>query len=304
MYHGVVREPLPVPDWCFVSEDQFAAEMQYLAKETRVLPLETALQRLRSGRLREPTVAITFDDGFQSVHDLAFPILRDLSLPATVFLATSFVDSRRTVWFCELLQILSLTAADELEWRGQRYDLRDSSARSATSARLQAFLKEMHPDEISVALRDIAENLGVDSDAAAATQAPFQMLDGASITSMVRSGLIEFGAHTETHTILTRVAPERAKAEIHRSIDRTAELVGSPCRSFAYPNGRTQDYDEVALVALRDAGIRNAVTSIQGPNTGDTPLLELRRYGAAPGASLGRFQCEVHHLRSRLLRSR
>lgn len=54
----------------------------------QVLQLEDAAARLRSGTaLPQRAVAITFDDGYRSVYDVAFPILRHHGMPATVFLA-------------------------------------------------------------------------------------------------------------------------------------------------------------------------------------------------------------------------
>lgn len=40
---------------------------------------------------RGKTMAITFDDGYRSVFDLAFPFLQRLDLPATLFVPTAFV---------------------------------------------------------------------------------------------------------------------------------------------------------------------------------------------------------------------
>jgi peptidoglycan/xylan/chitin deacetylase (PgdA/CDA1 family) len=41
------------------------------------------------------TLAITFDDAFRSVFELAFPLLSELGAPATVFVPTQHVDSGR-----------------------------------------------------------------------------------------------------------------------------------------------------------------------------------------------------------------
>ncbi|HTX10906.1 MAG TPA: polysaccharide deacetylase family protein [Solirubrobacteraceae bacterium] len=43
----------------------------------------------------EKTLAVTFDDGFASVFELAAPILTGLGLPGTVFAPTSFISSQQ-----------------------------------------------------------------------------------------------------------------------------------------------------------------------------------------------------------------
>jgi peptidoglycan/xylan/chitin deacetylase (PgdA/CDA1 family) len=70
--------------------------------------LRTLLRRgwrgatFRDAVLRPPwprTLAVTFDDAFLSVLELAHPILARLGLPATVFAPTSFLDERqRLMW--------------------------------------------------------------------------------------------------------------------------------------------------------------------------------------------------------------
>jgi peptidoglycan/xylan/chitin deacetylase (PgdA/CDA1 family) len=44
------------------------------------------------------TLAVTFDDGFRSVYELAAPVLTRLGLPGTVFVPTSFLGEPRLVW--------------------------------------------------------------------------------------------------------------------------------------------------------------------------------------------------------------
>ena len=54
---------------------------------------------LACSRAGEPLPArvfvVTFDDGYDSIYHHAWPILKELSVPATVFVVTSFLDAER-----------------------------------------------------------------------------------------------------------------------------------------------------------------------------------------------------------------
>jgi peptidoglycan/xylan/chitin deacetylase (PgdA/CDA1 family) len=70
-----------------VEPEVFADHARWLARRGGVIPLSGAVERLTpSGGLRGRAAALTFDDGFSSVYDHAFPVLRRHGLPATVFL--------------------------------------------------------------------------------------------------------------------------------------------------------------------------------------------------------------------------
>jgi peptidoglycan/xylan/chitin deacetylase (PgdA/CDA1 family) len=296
MYHGVVRTALDVPDWCFIPERDFSRQMEYLHRNFKVVSLTEAAVNLREDRINEPTAVITFDDGYQNVYDVAYPILSRLGLPATVFLNTTFINTAHTVWFCTLNQAISETIHLKLSWNGQDYDLSNTVSKARASARLQSLLKHLPHQELLEKLAEIREALDIHTPTEVTRDSHFRMLDSQSITEMANSGLIEFGAHTATHTILTRVDEERAQREIASSIEDTQQLSGKPCRLFAYPNGRAEDYNEAVINFLESAGIEAAVTTRDGPNTVSTPPLELCRYGIGVGLSLLSFIRRVHHL--------
>jgi len=70
-----------------VTPEALAEQCTWLTRHKTVLPLQDAVARLdRTGRLPRGTTALTFDDGFASLHEHALPVLQRLRLPWTVFL--------------------------------------------------------------------------------------------------------------------------------------------------------------------------------------------------------------------------
>jgi len=73
-----------------VEPADFDSHVRWLVRNRTVLPLSVAVGRLdRSGRLPSGSTALTFDDGFNSVHEHAWPVLRRQRVEATVFLVAA-----------------------------------------------------------------------------------------------------------------------------------------------------------------------------------------------------------------------
>lgn len=82
-----------------------------------VLPLEEAVERLRAGTLPRRAVVLTFDDGYASVVETAWPRLRERGWPATLFVVTdSLVRELQFAWDGHESghERLRLATADEL----------------------------------------------------------------------------------------------------------------------------------------------------------------------------------------------
>ena len=76
--------------------DLFEAQLHYLGERFEPVPLADGLGRLAAGEtLRRDLVAVTFDDGYKEVYAEAWPVLREAGIPATIFVATGFLDGDR-----------------------------------------------------------------------------------------------------------------------------------------------------------------------------------------------------------------
>jgi peptidoglycan/xylan/chitin deacetylase (PgdA/CDA1 family) len=77
----------------------FEEHCAWITRKRETLPLREAVPRMSAaGLLPRGAVALTFDDGFASVYDHAWPVLARRALPATVFLvAQTLTESGQAV---------------------------------------------------------------------------------------------------------------------------------------------------------------------------------------------------------------
>lgn len=92
VYHHVAED---TPPSTTISPNDFEAHLSYLRDNNfTVIALDHMIDSLRSGQpLPEKSVVITFDDGYSSIYETAFPMLESYGYPFTLFLSTGPIDS-------------------------------------------------------------------------------------------------------------------------------------------------------------------------------------------------------------------
>ncbi|MEH6542854.1 MAG: polysaccharide deacetylase family protein [Porticoccaceae bacterium] len=90
-----------------VSAQDFEQQMAYLAENNfQVIPL-SQLEEMLSRKLPIPpkVVVLTIDDGYRSIYNIAYPILKKYQFPATVFLYTDFVGGSAALTWSQLKEL-------------------------------------------------------------------------------------------------------------------------------------------------------------------------------------------------------
>ena len=110
LYHHVAEDTPPSTS---ISPANFDAHLAYLRdNDFNVIALDRMIDSLRSGQsLPEKSIVITFDDGYSSIFDVAFPMLQTYGYPFTLFLSTEPIDdglSNYMTWD----QVRQMSAAD------------------------------------------------------------------------------------------------------------------------------------------------------------------------------------------------
>ena len=91
LYHHVATD---TPASTSISPEDFRSHMEYLRDNGfNVVGLDAMVEALRNGDdLPDRAVAITFDDGYLSIYEEAFPMLQSFGFPFTLFLSTGPID--------------------------------------------------------------------------------------------------------------------------------------------------------------------------------------------------------------------
>lgn len=190
------------------------------------------------------------------------PVLRELELPAAVFLATGPIGTDRTLWPDRLW--LAIARGPELEidltaWVLGIRPLKSNTDRGAAYTVVVEKLKNLPAPQRIAALDEILCALGHHGDGG-----PFLMLSWEQARQLAADPLVMLYPHTVTHPILARCDDAKLHREITESCTAIERETGSPPTVFFYPNGRLQDFDERTKDVLRARGVRWALPTAPG----------------------------------------
>lgn len=286
-YHRILPEELlrqnaAVQAGMYVRSDVFESQLLFLKQYFSVLSFAELLNHCseRSLDAEKRYCVITFDDGWLDNYLYAFPILRRLEIPATIFLPTALIGTDQWFWPDKLTYLLKRCfdpgglGSDHESFRClmNRYPWLPPLHGGRTEADTEAIIeacKDQAPETIESLL-----------DAASRVLGEFPkdrvLLHWGEVEEMSNYG-ISFGSHSCTHKIFTRIPIADVDKELADSLHALRNKRVNMLPVLAYPNG---NYNREIIERVKAAGFVAAVTTRFGyEEVTMTHSFELKRLG-------------------------
>jgi peptidoglycan/xylan/chitin deacetylase (PgdA/CDA1 family) len=270
----------------FADQASLQAQCIYLRQHYRMLSMRRLSEWLQSERpVPANSAVVTIDDGYRDFLKVAFPIFLKYSIPVTVFLVTDFLDGKLWLWPDIVKYAFEHTPLTNVEIdipqaRLLSFSLSSSDLRLRASHLIIEQAKTLKNHDRLLLMDRLIKRLGV--------KLPPEMpehckpLCWEEVRTLAQAG-VEFGAHTRTHPILSRISDDQElHDEIAGSKSRIEEALDAAVLHFCYPNGRAADIGSSAVSAVRAADFRTAVTTERGLNLKSSDRFLLRRIGVEP----------------------
>jgi len=278
MYHSVMERPEAEAHTLgriMHSSDVFRRQMEVLARDFNPVTLDDALEFVSGAKtLKGRPVVVTFDDGYTDNSEIAVPILNQVGVPATFYIAVESVDSHTLPWPSRLRHAMYTTRKNS--WQSS-----DGATYPTTTfeERDRAFLRAS--DECcqlaGAAQNNYVRKIETELDASVPANKGDLMMNWDQVRSLVKNGQI-VGSHTMTHPNMAYVSESEAQHELECSKQRLETELGQTVTHFSYPcPAMSPHWTPRTVEQSRRCGYLTAVTTNFGVVRRSDDPLSLRR---------------------------
>jgi peptidoglycan/xylan/chitin deacetylase (PgdA/CDA1 family) len=270
-YHRVLESAEPEgfrfdPELVSASREGFAEQLAIVRRRCSPMRFDELVARLERGRtLPRRTVLITFDDGYDDNHRVAFPLLRDAGLSAMFFVSTGHIDSGRPYAYDWLVHMLCTTAADRLVAPELEIDWpipADLAARRALAGRALDRIKTLPAIAQEALIDRLQRDWALPMPAEGHPDCRPMRWD--QVREMLAAGM-EIGSHGVHHRMLAKLPREAMREELAQSKRTIERELGVEAQVLSYPVGGHDAYDAAVMDAAREVGFRLACSYLSGP---------------------------------------
>lgn len=289
------------PQLLAVTPNHFFQHLEVIQEIGQLLSLPELVDETNQGKTIKHGIVITFDDGYADFFYEAIPILEKFSIPATVFISTNYIDANQYFWWDELQSIFlnnqELPSSFAIDLTGKtkvwsinnneqdfakdilstQWDVTQNSeefSRQSVYKELCHLFNNLSKSDRSNILEQIRAQTGIQPF----SDPEYRVLSSREILNLSKNPLVNIGAHTASHRILSGQTIEEQLLEIQRS-KRTIEAIsGRQVVNFSYPFGNRASYTHETIEQVKKSGFQASCSNYESLVRKSTDVFQLPRY--------------------------
>ena len=268
-----------------VSSSELEKQIIYLKKHFNILPLSQLRRCIEQGKSTpNNSIVLTVDDGYRDFYEVAYPVLKKYSVPATLYVTTGFINEELWLWPDQITWLLNNVndvnkTIDLGETNSKSIEIStiDDSNRQQIWSNVISYLLSVDDLTKHKWIAYLSDQLGKPLPDSAPEE--YSACSWQQLAEMQQNG-IEIGGHTHTHPSLGQVSDEQLRVELRTCMQFLDEKLGKQDRDFCFPNGQPNDYNEKVKKFTKSVGFKSSVTAFYD-ELGTHDLFEMRRHSAS-----------------------
>ncbi len=266
----------------------FRAQMSLLKQHFRPMRLGDMVAAIIAGQtLPSNAVAVTFDDGYDDNFLVAYPILRELQVPATFFVSTGYIDSGLPYDYDWLVHMILGTTLERISMPELNLELHTPSTRLErrwVAGEVLNRIKQLDGTGQSALMNRLQHDWQMPCERAHPDCRP---MNWQQLREMQAAGF-EIGSHGVHHRMLAKLDQAELEFELRESKAVLESELGVPATLIAYPVGDPSAFDDRVIETARATGYQAGCSYISGTNLLAAPCrFALRRLAVERTMGLG-----------------
>jgi len=202
--------------------------------------------RSSPSRRKRKCVVFTFDDGYIDNYLYAYPIFKKNNIPFTIYVATNLPDSKATLWWYLLEDMVVNRASVRMEMDGAEMTFRTETIKEKEIAfnKIRYWFALADEEKLSILLNSLFR--GSEEQIAAKTKE--LSMTWQQIGDLSKDPLVTIGSHTVNHFPLNSLTAEKSTYEILESKKIIESHIKKEVKHFCYPLG-SHGIKEIEILA-------------------------------------------------------
>jgi len=227
------------------------------------ISLDELYEILTKRKKASKLLVLTFDDGYKDNYEIAYPLLKNKSVPFTIYITTSFLYRSLILWWYIIEDIILKNDYIELS-TGEKYFCKDFQEKEITFLKIREKIIKSGNIDIIETLKKLFSKYDVNLISINKMICEKLCLSVEDLKKLSQDTLVTIGSHTKNHYPLNRLPKDKIYEEIIIANNELENIIDREIEHFAYPFGSLIEAGEREFSIVKEIGFKTATTTRRG----------------------------------------